>query len=91
MTKVEKRRIAKLVEHRIRFNIGGSAEQLVVVVKKGLTIHDLVRGLNDGIYATSLSSDDKVVIDSKTLGTVAHIHDQSTDDGEYTEFEQVKP
>jgi hypothetical protein len=73
---------------KISFLANGTVNQEIDIIKEGLTVNDLVLGLNSGKYFTTMG-EDKTVVDAFTNETVANIVD--TDNQlEYNYFESIE-
>jgi hypothetical protein len=69
---------------KISFSASGVVTQDVTILVDGLTVSDLVKGLQEGLYLTTMQGDR--IINSETLQPVAIIEDMDTQ-LEYVDFE----
>jgi hypothetical protein len=73
---------------KISFLVNGTVNQEIDIIKEGLTINDVVLGLNCGKYFTTMG-DDKTIVDAFNNETVANIVD-TDNQCEYNYFESVE-
>ena len=71
---------------KISFLANGTVNQEVEIIKDGLTINDIVTGLNCGKFFTTMG-DDKTIVDAFSGEDVAKIID-TENELEYSYFEE---
>ena len=74
----------------IEIQVNATVNQEILITKKGVTADDILAGLNDGTYATTLGHDShnthSTITDVATGEEIALIVSQESD-GEYSQFE----